>query len=115
MSSRSPCAAGITAKFIDVATKQHGGQKPVLNLSGWQMLCGARHTRSRDTAFVLELDAWLTARGCASVASSLKWDCVLGADPLCEPTATTCTPRSLGRAQVNDRQIRRPDWRANRT
>jgi hypothetical protein len=38
MSSQCRCAAGITAKFIDMATKQHGGQKPVLNLSGRQML-----------------------------------------------------------------------------
>jgi hypothetical protein len=44
----------ITAKFIDVATKQHGGQRPALNHSGWQMLCGASHIRSRDLGFALE-------------------------------------------------------------
>jgi hypothetical protein len=54
MSSRFPYAAGTTAKFIDMAMKQHGGQRPALNLSGRQMLCGARHTPSRDLAFALE-------------------------------------------------------------
>ena len=54
MSSQSHYAADITAKFIDVATKQHGGQRPGLMHSGWQTLCGARHTRSRDLGFSLE-------------------------------------------------------------
>jgi hypothetical protein len=54
MSSRSPCAAGITAKFIDMATKQHGGQRSALSLSGRQMLYGARHTQSLEVAFALE-------------------------------------------------------------
>ena len=30
MSSQFHYAVGITAKFIDVATKQHGGQRPAL-------------------------------------------------------------------------------------
>ena len=51
MSSRSHCAVDITAKFIDVATKQHGGQRSALIHSGWQTLCGARHIRSRDSGF----------------------------------------------------------------
>ena len=45
MSLRSPCAADITAKFIDAATKQPGGQRSAWIRLGWQMLCGARHTR----------------------------------------------------------------------
>jgi hypothetical protein len=56
MSLQFPCAVDITAKFINVATKQHGGQRLALSQSGWQTLYGARHTRSRDTAFVLEVD-----------------------------------------------------------
>jgi hypothetical protein len=31
-------------QFIDMATKQHGGQRPALNHSGLQMLCGANKT-----------------------------------------------------------------------
>ena len=54
MSSRSPCAVDITAKFIDRATKQHGGQRSALSQSRWRTLCGARHTRSRSCAFALE-------------------------------------------------------------
>ena len=54
MSSRSHCAVDITAKFIDVATKQHGGKRSALIRSGWQMLCGARHIRSHELAFALE-------------------------------------------------------------
>ena len=54
MSSRSPCAAGTTAKFIDMATKQHGGQRAALNLSGRQVLYGARRIRLRDLGFALE-------------------------------------------------------------
>jgi hypothetical protein len=54
MSSRSRCAAGITAKFIGMATKQHGGQRLALSHSGQQMLCGARHTRSPEVDFALE-------------------------------------------------------------
>jgi hypothetical protein len=51
MSSRSRCAAGTTAKFIDMVTRQHGGQRSALSHSGRQMLCSARHTRSREGAF----------------------------------------------------------------
>jgi hypothetical protein len=54
MSSRCPCAVGIIAKFIDMATKQHGGQRPALNLFGWQTLSGARRIRLRDLGFALE-------------------------------------------------------------
>ena len=54
MSSRSRCAVDITAKFIDMATKQHGGLRLALSHSGRQMLYGARHTRSREVAVALE-------------------------------------------------------------
>jgi hypothetical protein len=54
MSSRCHCAVDITAKFIDVVTKQHGGQRSAWIHSGSQTLCGATHTRSRDAAFALE-------------------------------------------------------------
>ena len=54
MSSRSHCAVDIIANCIDVGTKQHGGQRSALSLSGWQTLCGARHIRSRDLGFALE-------------------------------------------------------------
>ena len=53
MSSQSHCAADITAKFIDVATKQHGGQRSALSHLGWQTLCGASHIRSHDFEPVL--------------------------------------------------------------
>ena len=35
MSSRCHCAAGITAKFIDVVTKLDGGQRSVLMRWAW--------------------------------------------------------------------------------
>jgi hypothetical protein len=35
MSSRFPCAAGITAKFIDMATKRLGGQRLALAAAGY--------------------------------------------------------------------------------
>ena len=75
MSSRSHCAADITAKFIDVATKPHGGQRSALIRLGWQTLCGARHIRSRDLGFALEpmLRCYQSSRspsraGCSVVA-----------------------------------------------
>ena len=48
MSSQSHCAADITAIFIDVATKPHGGQRSALSRLGWHTHCGARPTRSRE-------------------------------------------------------------------
>ena len=47
-SSRCHCAVDITGKFIDVATKEHGGQRSAWIHLAWQMLYGATHTRSRD-------------------------------------------------------------------
>ena len=66
MSSQSHCAVDITAKFIDVATKQHGGQRSELSHSGWQTLCGAKHIRSRDLVFALF--RWYLTSGRLSVA-----------------------------------------------
>ena len=59
MSSRFHCAVDITAKFIDAATKQHGGRRSALIHWGWQTFCGAKHIRSRDSGFALE--RWVIA------------------------------------------------------
>jgi hypothetical protein len=74
MSSRSPCAAGITAKFIDRATKRHGGQSSALSHSVRQMLCRARHARSHSCAFALERPS-VRARVSRSPSIKQNLDC----------------------------------------
>jgi hypothetical protein len=93
MSSRSRSAVDITAKFIDVAMKQHGGQRLALSHSGWQTLC-ARNTPAHVTGLshwtrCLPDHGWMRERRIVR----FKWDWVLGVDPHCAPTVTTRTPR----------------------